>query len=79
MTNAPASTNHTIATIPRTDRTEVRVRLTAYRGQPLIDLRLYFRTKEGEWLPTRKGCAFPPAELPGLLAALETAHGELSG
>lgn len=67
-----------LATFPRTDRTEVRLSLSQFKGRQLIDLRLYFLNRKGEWLPSRKGCAIQPGELPGLLAALERARQEVA-
>lgn len=71
-------TGSLLATFPRTDRTEVRLTLSQFKGRQLIDLRLYFVNTEGEWLPSRKGCAIQPAELPDLLTALEAARLEVT-
>lgn len=62
-----------LATFPRTDRSEVRLSLSAFRGKKTIDLRLFFLTTEGEWLPTKKGVALRPEEVPSLIAELECA------
>lgn len=71
-------TGNLLATFPRTDRTEVRLTLSQFKGRQLIDLRLYFQSDAGEWLPTRKGCAIQPGELPDLQAALEAARLEVT-
>lgn len=70
-------TDNTLAIFPRTERTEVRLTLSQFKGRQLIDLRLYFRTEAGDWLPSRKGCAIQPGELADLLAALEAAKREV--
>ncbi len=71
-------TDQTLATFPRTPKTEVRLHISQYRGRPLIDLRLYFRNEAGDWLPTRKGCAIRPEDLASLLAALERVRREVA-
>lgn len=71
-------TDNTLATFPRTERTEVRLCVSQFKGRQLIDLRLYFRNEAGEWLPSRKGCAIQPGELANLLTALEAARLEVT-
>lgn len=71
-------TGNLLASFPRTDRTEVRLTVSQFKGRQLIDLRLYFLTTAGEWLPSRKGCAIQPGELPDLLTALEAARLEVT-
>ncbi|MFP5441356.1 MAG: transcriptional coactivator p15/PC4 family protein [Gammaproteobacteria bacterium] len=71
-------TGNLLATFPRTDRTEVRLSVSHFKGRQLIDLRLYFLSTDGTWLPSRKGCAIQPGELPNLLAALERARQEVT-
>lgn len=69
--------NPILLVLPRTESTEVRLSLSTFRLRRTIDLRLYFRNAAGDWLPSRKGCALRPEELPDLLAALETARKEV--
>lgn len=37
----------------------VRVEKKEYKGYEFIDVRKYYQTEQGEWLPTKKGVALP--------------------
>jgi hypothetical protein len=42
--------------IPKGETHEIRVSLSKYKGRTFGDLRLFIRNKQGEWIPTQKGC-----------------------
>lgn len=56
--------------LSRGPTTEVRIVASAYRGVPVIGLRLWWLDREGTWRPTRKGLALKPEELELVRAAL---------
>ena len=66
MNNTP----RILASFPRTNGSEVRLMRKQYRGKVLVDLRLYWLNKSGEWQATRKGATLKPEELPELIRAL---------
>ena len=41
-----------------------------YKGHELVSLRIYFLSKEEEWLPTKKGVTFKRDQLDEVLDAL---------
>ena len=52
----------------------VRVELTTYEGQDLVDVRSYATAADGTMQPTRKGISLSIRKLPELLAALVKAR-----
>ena len=68
-----------IATLPKSRREEVRVRLGEYHGHRFADVRIYVDAPQADRatlgrIPTRKGIAVPVAALPDLINALRKAH-----
>jgi hypothetical protein len=47
-----------------------------YKGHDLVTLRIYFLSKEEEWLPTKKGVTFRRDQLDDVLDALNKIKGE---
>ncbi len=43
---------------------------TEYKGHDLVTLRIYFLSKEEEWLPTKKGVTFKMDQLDNVLESL---------
>ncbi len=41
-----------------------------YKGHQLVSLRIYFLSKEDEWLPTKKGVTFRRDQLDEVIGAL---------
>lgn len=41
------------------DKEMVRARISEFSGQTRADLRIFFKTDEGEWYPTKRGISFP--------------------
>lgn len=63
-----------IATIEKNTREEIRVSLDDWRGYDLVSVRVFYRRKAGESLPTKKGITFDVKLLPEIIMALEAAH-----
>jgi len=61
--------------LQRTTGTRLRVSLSHFLGRPRIDLRIFFRTKQGFYLPYgEKGVGIPPEQLPALIRLLRLAE-----
>ena len=46
-----------IAQFEKNSKEEVRVSIDDFHGRKLINLRVYYRTDNGEWLPGKQGIA----------------------
>ena len=68
--------NEVIYSFPKNETEEVRFSLREYKERVYLDLRLWFQTKEGEYLPTKKGLTLSPEFLPELRKGLEKAEKE---
>jgi len=42
-----------------------------YKGYELVSLRIYFQSKEDEWLPTKKGVTFHLDQLDDVIDSLQ--------
>ena len=63
-----------VAELERGPEQKIVIRRTTFRGHDYLDIRNFFLTASGEWLPTKKGIAIP-WELRGeLIAALKRAE-----
>jgi hypothetical protein len=65
-----------IATIEKNADEQIRVSLREYKGNPFIDVRVYWKPPEGEPGPTKKGVTLNPELFPQLkkaMGALEAA------
>jgi Transcriptional Coactivator p15 (PC4) len=67
-----------IAEFQRNRRDKFRVSISEYRGTQFIDMRIHVPGKEGDYVPTGKGCTVQPDALGELIAALERAKATLS-
>ncbi|NUZ07658.1 PC4/YdbC family ssDNA-binding protein [Piscinibacter koreensis] len=63
----------TIARLPKGEGGEVRVRVLTWRGERVVDVRLWVTCDGGEPAPTRRGVAVAAGDLGGLLDALRSA------
>lgn len=63
-----------VATIEKNSREEIRVSVDDWKGYDLVSLRVFFRRKDGEPLPTKKGITFDVKLLPEIIRALEAAR-----
>lgn len=58
---------------------ELRLALRQFEGHPFIDLRVWYQTEAGQWLPTKKGCSIRRGELEQIGRGLREAYRELFG
>lgn len=61
--------------IPKNKNDEVRISLESYKGQDLIDVRLFMRLTDpsGDIIATKKGISLPVKQLPELASAIQDA------
>ena len=52
----------------------IRATLSRYQGKPVFDVRVFFTSKTGHMLPTKKGVMVAIENLPALRKALEKAE-----
>ena len=57
-------------TIRKNSREEIRVSLDDFKGQMLVNLRVWFQGETGQMLPGKQGIAFRVDTLPEVLVAL---------
>ena len=62
-----------LAAFKKNDKEQVKLILSDFKGMRILNIRVYFLNKDGEWLPTKKGLAFAVEKLPILLTALRQA------
>jgi transcriptional coactivator p15 (PC4) len=68
-----------LAAFRKNDKEQVKVILSDFKGMRILNIRVYFLSKEGAWLPSKKGLAFAVEKLPILLAALHQAAQLIDG
>ena len=61
--------------IERSETEKLVIENSQYKGHDLVSLRIYFLSKEGEWLPTKKGVTFRLDQLDEVIDALNQAKG----
>jgi hypothetical protein len=61
--------NQTVYTFPRNALEEIRASLSTYKGKQYLDLRIYYKSDDGEFHPSKKGITLAPE----LLEELEEA------
>ncbi|UCC44025.1 MAG: transcriptional coactivator p15/PC4 family protein [Candidatus Zixiibacteriota bacterium] len=57
--------------IDRTETEKLVIEDSEYKGHELVSLRIYFLSKEEEWLPTKKGVTFRREQLDEVLEMLQ--------
>ena len=63
-----------VAAIRKADGAEVRVSVQDYKGRRVLDVRVWYRPRQGtEYVPTRKGITIDADKLPELMAAMTEA------
>lgn len=67
-----------LATFPRSEVEELRVELATYKGKPFVQARIWFRSSEGTWHPTKRGVTFRVRELADAAGAFMLAADELA-
>lgn len=63
-----------IAEIQKNLWERVRVSLDDFKGHKVCNIRVFFESEPGVWLPSTKGIAFADTLLPQILAALKSAE-----
>lgn len=56
--------------LERSDTEKLVIESSNYKGLDLVSLRIYFLSKEEEWLPTKKGVTFRREQLDEVLGFL---------
>jgi len=56
--------------LERSETEKLIIESTEFKGHDLVTLRIYFLSKEDEWLPTKKGVTFRLDQLDDVLEAL---------
>lgn len=56
--------------LERNETERLIIESSEYKGHELVSLRIYFLSKENEWLPTKKGVTFRRDQLDEVLDAL---------
>jgi len=56
--------------LERSDTERLIIESSNYKGHDLVSLRIYFLSKEEEWLPTKKGVTFRRDQLDEVLGFL---------
>lgn len=62
-----------VAEWPRNNHELIRVTLTEYRSQPVIDIRVHYHRQSEGWLPGRQGITVGTRHLSRLVEALKGA------
>lgn len=58
--------------IEKNKREQIRIEATEFKGQDLVDIRVYYQDQaDGEWKPSKKGIAFKMELLPEIIKALQ--------
>jgi len=56
--------------LERSDTEKLVIESSQYKGLDLVSLRIYFLSKDEEWLPTKKGVTFRREQLDEVLGFL---------
>jgi hypothetical protein len=62
--------------LERSDTEKLVIESSNYKGHDLVSLRIYFLSKEEEWLPTKKGVTFRRDQLDDVLGFLNQIKSE---
>jgi lipopolysaccharide/colanic/teichoic acid biosynthesis glycosyltransferase len=62
--------------LERSDTEKLIIENSNYKGHDLVSLRIYFLSKESEWLPTKKGVTFRREQLDEVLGFLNQIKSE---
>jgi hypothetical protein len=57
--------------IERSETERLIIEDSEYKGHQLVSLRIYFLSKEDEWLPTKKGVTFRRDQLEEVIGNLQ--------
>jgi hypothetical protein len=59
-----------VAVIGKSEKHQIRISLSMYRGRTFGDIRLFVLNQQGDWIPTRKGCTVGVEQLEELEEAV---------
>jgi len=62
--------------LERSETEKLIIESSEYKGLDLVSLRIYFLSKEEEWLPTKKGVTFRREQLDEVLGFLNQIKSE---
>ena len=62
--------------LERSDTEKLVIESSNYKGHDLVSLRIYFLSKEEEWLPTKKGVTFRREQLDEVLGFMNQIKSE---
>ena len=63
-----------IIVIPRGSSNRIEATISRFKGKDKFDLRMYYLTISGEWLPTQKGVTIEAKDVQILIDALQKAQ-----
>lgn len=69
-----ATERQAIIVIPRGCSNRIEATINRFKGKDKFDLRMYYLTIGGEWLPTQKGVTIEAKDVPMLIDALQKAQ-----
>jgi hypothetical protein len=58
--------------IEKRDTEIIRISLKEYKGHDYVDIRQYYKSDDGEFLPTKKGVTFNPELIDEVIDALRS-------
>jgi hypothetical protein len=58
--------------LQKTDKTQIRVEQNEVDGRHMIDVRLWVRAKDGDYIPTRRGINIWPEQVAPLMRLLNS-------
>jgi len=61
--------------LERSETEKLIIEGTEFKGRELVSLRIYFLSKEDEWLPTKKGVTFRRDQLDEVIESLNKIRG----
>jgi len=62
--------SHPVAQFEKNSREEVRVSIDDFRGTKIINIRVFYRSATGEWLPGKQGIAMKADRYRDLASAI---------
>nr|WP_306133450.1 transcriptional coactivator p15/PC4 family protein [Roseivivax marinus] len=65
--------DRTIRTLPKGDGEELRISLSEYKGHAFLNIRQWFRNRNGSMQPTQKGVTVPLRLLPDFASGVSQA------
>jgi hypothetical protein len=63
--------------IERNPTEKLVIENTEFKGRQLVNLRIFFQSDSGEWLPTKKGVTFRVDQLDEVMGALDSIKSEV--